>query len=116
MKTTIYLLLFVGFPLLSITGCEGITWLSGTITDPDNSPVKGAKVILYEINPDAAIKESTEGLSNEKGEYEVMLTHAPGRDLNLKLSVSKKGYVPHNQKIKSGETNKSFNIILEPEK
>lgn len=103
----------VCLPLICLMGCEGITELGGRITDPQNSPIQGAEVVLEEVG--TVYPVVSKGTSNENGEYNVMLTHAPSDNLDLELKISKAGYKTHKQNIKSGTSDDSFNLILEPE-
>ena len=102
----------VCFPLITLLGCEGITKLEGKITDPQNVPLQNADVKLELVG--AVYPVLSESTSDEQGKYEVMLTHAPSDDLNLKLKVSKAGYQTHTQSIKSGTSNRKLNLILKP--
>ena len=108
------MLICVIFTLFSHMGCEGITEISGKITDPQNSPINGAKVVIEELNTVYPVR--SEALSDEKGNYSVMLTHAPSADIELDCKVTKDGYKTYKKKFKAGPINGSLNITLETEK
>ncbi|WP_417388370.1 carboxypeptidase regulatory-like domain-containing protein [Gimesia sp.] len=105
----------VVYTLVGFFGCEGITEISGRITDSRNIPIKDAQIELWSGTKGDSFSSSDSELSDEKGNYSIYLTHAPTRDV-LNLKVSKDGYKSHNDKIKAGTNDKSLNITLESEK
>ncbi len=111
MKIKIFMVICVILFLFSHMGCEGITEISGRITDSQNSPINGAKVVIEEL--DTVYPVRSESLSGKKGNYSILLTHAPGADVELDYKVTKNGYKTYNQKIKGGTINESLNITLE---
>jgi hypothetical protein len=98
--------------LIPIAGCDGHTSLNGEVVGPDDKPIVGAKVRLFESREPERGWDST---TDENGKYSVSLTHSPF-DIPLVVTVTKDGYKPYRKEFKVGERD-SFpkKIVLEPE-
>ena len=114
MSRKIFTTMCVVYTLVGFFGCDGRTSLSGRITDSHNTPIKDTKIELWTGTKGESLSSSSSELSDEKGDYLIQVTHAPGKDV-VNLKVSKDGYKSHNEKIKGGTYNTSLNITLESE-
>lgn len=114
MSRKIFIAVCVAYTLFGFLGCDGRTSLSGRITDSHNTPIKDAKIDLWTGTKGESLSSSSSELSDEKGNYIIKVTHAPGKDV-VNFKVSKDGYKSHTEKIKGGTSNESLNITLEPQ-
>jgi len=98
--------------LIFVAGCDGHTSLSGTIVGPDDEPVVGAKVRLFEPHQPERGRDATTG---ETGGFSLAMTHAPF-DIPLVVTVTKEGYMPYRKEFKAAKwTDFPSKIVLEPD-
>jgi hypothetical protein len=92
--------------VLTLTGCDGGTQISGTVQDPAGKPVANATIQL--INREKVVKE----WSREDGSFHIAMLHAPFKT-ELKLSVTKDGYRPFEKHFYSTDHLESIVVILD---
>jgi Carboxypeptidase regulatory-like domain len=97
---------------LILTGCDGHTSISGTVSDSNGSPIEGADVILVAPHYDGYKSES---ITDTDGKFSLGVTHAPGR-FSLSLRVSKANYKDYESAVSSNVMSEKYSIVLEPEK
>jgi len=85
--------------LVLAAGCDGHTSLRGEVVGPDDKPVAGTAVKLFERDhPDRVTNATTD----ESGHYSLGLTHSP-TDLALVVTVTKDGYKPLRREFTVGK-------------
>jgi hypothetical protein len=103
----------IGFALLVLAaGCDGHTNLGGEVVGPDDKPVAGAAVKLFERDHPERVTTAT---TDETGHYSLGLTHSP-TDLALVVTVAKDGYKPLRKEFTVGKREEfPKKLVLEPE-
>ena len=98
--------------LLLAAGCDGHTSLRGDVVDPDDKPMRWAKLRLAELKEPSRGSDVT---TDDYGRYSVSLTHAPF-DIWLVVAVNKDGFRPYRKEFKVSQRESiPKKIVLEPE-
>ena len=82
-------------------GCDGITSISGVVTDDDTKPISGAKVVVVPSKEIAGGSGQRSKVTDTNGAFEIDFTHAP-RAGKIKLIVSHDDYQTVEETMKSG--------------
>ena len=82
-------------------GCDGITSISGVVTDDDTKPISGAKVVVVPSKEIAGGSRNLTRVTDANGSFEINFTHAP-RAGKIKLIVSHEDYQTVEETMKSG--------------
>ena len=82
-------------------GCDGVTSISGIVTDYDAKPISGAKVDVVPSKEIAVGSRHPTDVTDASGAFEIVFTHAP-RAGKIKLIVSHEDYQTVEETMKSG--------------
>jgi hypothetical protein len=101
----------LGFILCLFMACDGGTSISGHVRDVSGKSIEGAKVAL-----NADDRTNVGETSRADGYYQTSIMHAPYKDVQVKLTVSKEGFKTYEQTFLSGEASKqkTYDVVLEP--
>jgi len=98
--------------LVLVAGCDGHTSLNGEVVGPDDKPVAGAAVKLFERDhPERVTNETTD----DNGHFSLGLTHSPV-DLPLVVTVTREGYKPLRKEFTVGKREEfPKKLVVEPD-
>jgi len=91
------------------SGCDGGTFLKGTIRDSGGKPVPNALIRL-------SVKDKhRDTISDDNGSFTISLLHAPLK-VDLLLSVTKPGYLPYLKQFSSRDNLQTLTVQLVTER
>lgn len=107
------LCLRIPLALIVLSGCDGRTRVSGKVLDENGNALSGSAVSLTIADEEHGSRESRV-VTDENGEYDISLTHAPN-GFGILLDVNHDGYKNYQQELNSGSKLVDNRITLERE-
>jgi hypothetical protein len=89
-------LILGAFLVTGLVGCDGHTSVRGRVVDSEGKAIPEAKVKLVQQTDHAGVSTAR---TDEDGEFDVGVTHAPRKDMPFLFEISKEGYEKHTEKL-----------------